>query len=64
MWRWAKGLAIALGVLLLFAAWMIGGAAWMTARPANPMLWPARDHRIVDVYLISNGYHAGLALPR
>jgi hypothetical protein len=43
----------------LFAVWMIGGAAWITARPADPMLWPARDERIIDVYLISNGYHAG-----
>lgn len=64
MRRWAKGLAIALGILLLFTIWMIGGAAWITARPADPMLWPARDGRIVEVYVISNGYHAGLALPR
>jgi uncharacterized protein (TIGR02117 family) len=64
MLRWANRLAIALGVLLLFAIWMIGGAAWITARPADPMLWPARDERIIDVYLVSNGYHAGLALPR
>ena len=28
------------------------------------MLWPPRDERIVEVYVISNGYHAGLALPR
>ena len=64
MRRWAKGLAIGFGVLVLFAVWMIGGAAWITARPADPMLWPARDDRVVDVYVISNGYHAGLALPR
>ena len=64
MWRWAKGLAIAFGVLALFAVWMIGGAAWITARPADPMLWPPREGRIIDVYVISNGYHAGLALPR
>lgn len=64
MRRWAKGLAIGFGLIVLFAVWMIGGAAWITARPADPMLWPARDERIVDVYLISNGYHAGLALPR
>src|SRR5262245_27697392 len=64
MRRWAKGLAIGFGVLALFATWKIVGAAWITARPADPMLWPARDGRIVDVYVISNGYHAGLALPR
>lgn len=64
MLRWARRLCIALGVLLLFAVWMIGGAAWITARPADPMLWPARDGRTVEVYVVSNGYHAGLALPR
>jgi uncharacterized protein (TIGR02117 family) len=64
MWRWAARLGVALGVLLLFAIWMVGGAAWIAARPADPMLWPARDERIVDVYVVSNGYHAGLALPR
>ncbi|MGB9367281.1 MAG: DUF2459 domain-containing protein [Xanthobacteraceae bacterium] len=64
MRRFAARLGIALGVIALFAIWMVGGAAWITARPADPMLWPARDERIVDVYVISNGYHAGLALPR
>ena len=59
-----KAWRLRFGVLALFAVWMIGGAAWITARPADPMLWPARDERIVDVYVISNGYHAGLALPR
>ena len=61
MRRWAKGLAITLGVLFLVAVGAIGGAAWITARPADPMLWPARDERSVEVYVISNGYHAGLA---
>src|SRR6185295_14371166 len=64
MRRLAARLGVAVGVVALFAVWMIGGAAWITARPADPMLWPPRDDRIVDVYVISNGYHAGLALPR
>jgi len=64
MLRWARGLAIAFGVLLLFAIWMLGGAALITARPADPMLWPPRDGHTVEVYVVSNGYHAGLALPR
>jgi uncharacterized protein (TIGR02117 family) len=65
MLRWARGLAVAFGILLLFAIWMTGGAAWITARPADPMLWPPREGaRTVDVYVVSNGYHAGLALPR
>ncbi|MEJ0076867.1 MAG: DUF2459 domain-containing protein [Alphaproteobacteria bacterium] len=64
MLRWARGLAIGFGVLTLFGVWMIGGAAWIMARSADPMLWPPRDERVVEVYVISNGYHAGLALPR
>jgi uncharacterized protein (TIGR02117 family) len=65
MLRWARSLAIAFGILLLFVVWMLVGAAWITARPADPMLWPARDGaRAIEVYLVSNGYHAGLALPR
>jgi uncharacterized protein (TIGR02117 family) len=64
MRRWARGLGVAFGVLLLFAVWMIGGAAWITARPADPMLWPPRDGRTVEIYLVSNGYHSGVALPR
>jgi uncharacterized protein (TIGR02117 family) len=64
MLRWARRLGVALGVLLLFAIWMLGGAAWITARPADPLLWPARDGHTVEVTLVSNGYHAGLALPR
>ena len=63
MLRWARGLGAALGVILLFALWMLGGAAWITARPADPMLWPARDAQIVEVTIVSNGYHAGVALP-
>ena len=65
MRRWAGGLGVAFGVLLLFAIWMIGGAAWITARPADPMLWPPREGaRTVEIYVISNGYHSGVALPR
>jgi uncharacterized protein (TIGR02117 family) len=64
MRRWAKGLAIVFGVTVLLPVWVIGGTAFIKARPADPMLWPPRDERIVDVYVISNGYHAGLALPR
>jgi len=64
MRRWAKGLAIGFAVPALFALCVICAAAYITARPADPMLWPARDERTVEVYVISNGYHAGLALPR
>jgi uncharacterized protein (TIGR02117 family) len=65
MRRWARGLGVAFGVLLLFTIWMIGGAAWITARPADPMLWPPREGaQTVEIYVISNGYHSGVALPR
>ena len=65
MRRWAKGLAIGFGVLALFAVWMIAGAVWITARPADPMLWPPRqDAPGVDIIIVSNGYHAGVTLPR
>jgi uncharacterized protein (TIGR02117 family) len=57
--------AVGLGVLLLFAVWMIGGAAFITAHPADPMLWPPRpDGGSVEIVVVSNGYHAGVALPR
>ena len=36
MWR------VALGVVVLGALWGLVGAAFITARPADPMLWPAR----------------------
>jgi uncharacterized protein (TIGR02117 family) len=65
MLRWARGLGVAFGVLLLFAVWMVAGAAWITARPADPMLWPPRaGARAIEITIVSNGYHAGLALPR
>jgi uncharacterized protein (TIGR02117 family) len=60
-----RRLGIALGIILLFALWMLSGAAWISARPSDPMLWPAREGmRTVESYVVSNGYHAGLALPR
>jgi uncharacterized protein (TIGR02117 family) len=62
---WTGRIAVVFGVFLLFAVWMIGGAAFITARPADPMLWPARpDAPTVEIVVVSNGYHAGIALPR
>jgi len=61
MRRYAAGL----GILLLLALGLLGLAAFVTARPSDPTLWPARpDERPVEVVVISNGYHAGVALPR
>jgi hypothetical protein len=50
-----KGLA---ALLLLFAALVVA-----TARSGNPRLFPSGGDGI-EVVLVSNGYHAGLAVPR
>jgi uncharacterized protein (TIGR02117 family) len=56
----AAGLAVILLLALIFA-----GAAFITARPADPMLWPPRpDARAIEIVVVSNGYHTGVALPR
>ena len=65
MRRWARRIAAGIGVALLVLLALLIGAAYITARPADPMLWPPRDGAgTVEVVLVSNGYHAGLALPR
>lgn len=65
MRRWAARIAGGFGVFLLVLFWVLAGAAFITARPADPMLWPPRpDAEKIEVVLVSNGYHAGLALPR
>src|ERR1043165_4504423 len=65
MRRWAGRIAAGIGGALLVLWWVLAGAAFITARPADPMLWPPPpDAGRVDVVLISNGYHTGLALPR
>ena len=47
--------ALALGLIVLAGA---------TARSGNAALWPAAAGApVVDVFLISNGYHTGIAVP-
>jgi uncharacterized protein (TIGR02117 family) len=59
MWR------VCLGVVLLGTLWALVGAAFITARPADPMLWPPREGApAVEIVVTSNGYHSGVALPR
>ena len=59
--RWARRLGLGLVVLLGIFVF----ATMLTARPGNPALWPPpAGSATVRVYLVSNGYHAGLALPR
>ena len=61
MRRWAIGLGIGLLALL----WILVIATIGTMRYADPMLWPPRaDARSVEIYVVSNGYHTGVAIPR
>ena len=65
MRRWATRIATTIGVALLALLWVLIGAAYITARPADPMLWPPRDGAgTIEIVVVSNGYHAGVALPR
>ena len=60
-----KRLAAGLGIVLLLVVVMFAGAALWTARPSDPALWPPRPGApAIDIAVISNGYHAGLALRR
>jgi len=60
-----RRVAAGFGILLLLALAALGLAALLTARPADPAIWPPRsDERPIEIVVISNGYHAGLALPR
>ena len=65
MRRWARRIAAGIGVVLLVLLGVLVGAAYITARPADPMLWPPREGAgTIEIVVVSNGYHAGLALPR
>ena len=65
MRRWAVRIAAGICVALLVLLSVLAGAAYITARPADPKLWPpSPDAAKIEVVLVSNGYHAGLALPR
>jgi uncharacterized protein (TIGR02117 family) len=65
MLRWAGRIAAGIGVTLLVLFWVLAAAAFITARPADPMMWPAREGaRTIEIVVVSNGYHAGVALPR
>ena len=61
MRRWARRAGIAVAVLLLLFA----AAAIFTARPSDPALWPPRaGDPTINIFVVSNGYHTGVALPR
>src|SRR5258708_5123399 len=60
-----RRIAAGAGAVLLLMLSVLVGAAFVTARPADPMLWPPREGaRTIEIVVVSNGYHAGLALPR
>jgi uncharacterized protein (TIGR02117 family) len=61
MRRFAAGL----GIVLLLSLLALGAAVLVTARPSDPALWPpAREAPAIEAIVVSNGYHAGIALPR
>jgi uncharacterized protein (TIGR02117 family) len=61
MRRWARRTGLALLALLL----IVIAAAFATARHADPALWPPRaGEPAVQAFVVSNGYHTGIALPR
>jgi len=60
-----RRIAAGAGAVLLLVLAVLIGAAFVTARPSDPMLWPPRERaRTIEIVVISNGYHAGIALPR
>jgi uncharacterized protein (TIGR02117 family) len=60
-----KWLAAAIGIVLLALFLFLGGATIATMRYADPMMWPPRaDELSVEVAVVSNGYHTGIAIPR
>lgn len=64
MRRWTIRLGIVLLVLSV-ALVAFAATAVITARPGDPMLWPPRPGaRAIEIAVVSNGYHAGIALPR
>jgi uncharacterized protein (TIGR02117 family) len=55
-----RGLVLGVAVTILALAWL----ALITARPGNAKLWPpANGAPSTEIYLVSNGYHAGLVVP-
>jgi len=64
MRRWTIRLGIVLLVPFVALVALITAAA-ITAQPADPMLWPPRPGaRTIEIVVVSNGYHAGIAVPR
>ncbi|MET0868299.1 MAG: DUF2459 domain-containing protein [Pseudorhodoplanes sp.] len=55
-----RGIALGVAATILALSWL----ALVTARPGNAKFWPpANGAPSTDIYLVSNGYHAGIVLP-
>lgn len=55
--------ALVLGVIGAIAA--LGAVTALTARSGDPALWPpAPGARVVEIHVVSHGYHSGVVLPR
>jgi hypothetical protein len=52
------------GRFLIAALIGLIAALWTLTRPGDPALYPAADQPSVTVYLLDNGFHADLAVPR
>jgi uncharacterized protein (TIGR02117 family) len=60
-----RRVAIGFAVVLLVLLWVLVVTTIVTTRYGDPMLWPPRaDSRVIEVHLVSNGYHTGIAIPR
>jgi hypothetical protein len=55
--RRAGGIAAILLLMLVLAT-------LATARPGNPALWPAKPGDVALVYVVDNGFHTDIAVPR
>jgi uncharacterized protein (TIGR02117 family) len=56
--KWLFGAVVGVAVVLALGA-------LVTLRPGDPALWPAGpESKTITVFVVSHGYHAGIALPR
>jgi uncharacterized protein (TIGR02117 family) len=61
LWRWPRRLGV--GALVIVA--VLAAVTLVTARRGDPRLYPAAAGApSVEVWIVSNGYHTGVVLPR
>lgn len=65
MGRRLRRAGLGLAAFLAALALALALASVLTARPADPALWPPRPGEpAITVHLVTNGFHTGLVLPR